>query len=577
MPLRLPVATLAILAGAAVLMPAGAQVPGAAAEPVTPDAFAGQVRAFEAAPMDSAARERLRVLAMRAVATARAMPSDAPARRRLLLDALHALTLVEAHAAAIELAGADLAGQELPNYVIPGLATSYMAEGDPDAAIVLLEGAVRRAPDDAGLVVRLAEAKAEAGSADSADAGLADWLARNPDAAPADRRAVLLARARLARWAGDTGRAAAAVDAAGAAFPGDPAVAAERAALLRATARPRAALRASEDSGDAAADTRAAAWNDLGRPDLALAEAPGDASVRTRSDALAAPRGEAWLGWANSRSGAINSPSGNDEWRAGVLAESAWLGSGWRVGAVAAHQSAEFQGRRPQATRIGGRIVRHVTGGEAMLEAGALVDDFLPGGYAIARHGAWVSDAWRVALRAAANDPEGSLQARAAGIGTDAVSAGATWRPTGTWRIDAGAGRGWLDDGNRHDWASIGAETAQWTWAAGRTSLFGAAWFGRRRDEDVPYFSPRRDRSLELGAVHLREWGLTTHRIRPSVAFYAQSGYDDAIIPRLSYALERPVAEGATLSLEAHVGRPVYDGRRETQAGLVATYRWGAR
>ncbi|MEO5595565.1 MAG: hypothetical protein ABIQ97_00240 [Lysobacteraceae bacterium] len=469
----------------------------------------------------------------------------------------------------------------IPTFAAPGAAQALFAVGRGSEGERLLLEASANAPADPGPVIRLAYLLHDARRSDAARHYLQEWLDRSTsltNITAENRLAAVLALSRLDRWNESFSASAERLAALAKTNPDNPSIRIEQAALQRQRGRPRAALALlGQDEGDAR-EIGAQAWLDLRRPDRAAAllgsGSSSDASARLA--AQRASRGELSAGYANAQSPAIGSPTGNSETAVSLRIDGPLIADAWRVGAHLSRHQADFRGITPRASYGGLRVVRQDTGGETALEIGRTFDNFLRRNYGILDAAYWVRDDVRLAARVAVNDPEGPLQARASGIGTDSLALSATWRPNEAGRVDASVGTTHFDDGNRRNWGSLSGERRVRANASSVTTGFASVYLSNNSLDIAPYFNPARDTTVEVGLVQrLTDRRGDVHTLRPSIARYSQEGFDASWIPRLSYALRVPLHNYQWVQLDLGAARPVYDGQRETRLWLSLTYSWG--
>lgn len=545
------------------------------------DAVAARIRMLEGMPGDAERNRALHAVADAAGRLASGEQPSSPTWRRLQSDRLYALLLASDAAAAVGLyRELRNAGVESPGYTRPQLATALSRMGATDEALDLLRAMAQDAPADPAPAIRSAYLLSDAGRYPEARTPLLEWLQRNGDAADEPRLSAELALARIDRWNEAFASAQDRLDRLAAEHGDSDAVRVEQATLARQRAQPRRALDLVDGlQGDDAKYLAAQAWLDLDRPDRAAALAGSSlaADLETQIRVRQGSRGRLTARYGNSRSPAMDSPHGANELAVAARVDSAPVADGWRFGAAMSSSRAEFRGSTPRSDYAGLRVVRALTGGESSLEVGRTVDDFLPRTYATLEADGWLSDHFRLASRISLNDPESSLQARASGIGSDTFTAAATWRASEAWRVDAGAGYGRFDDGNRRRWGSLSVEARL---AAGQgmvTSGFASLYASANTLRDAAYFNPRHDLTLETGVV----WG---HRgpagswqtLRPSVALYREAGFGTFAIPRLSCGMRFPLGSLRWWQWEISGARPVYDGSRETYWSLALSHGWGA-
>lgn len=542
------------------------------------DQLARRIREFEnAIPSVARTAALLDIAEAGAELSSRLDPSTA-LWLRVQADRLYAFSLAGLNHEVVDayriIQGRDL---EPPRYLIPAISRGLAATGEAEEAGRLLQRAQIAAPQDPSPAIRYAYLQADQGQYDTAIQHLEQWIAtaRGQGVNVADAQLVL---ARLQRW-DERFEASEATLARIEASPAGEALVAERAALQRQRGRPRAAidLVGSIDNRDAR-ESLAQAWMDLGRPDRALDAVNSQHAIDLGERIEASLRGRGMISarYGESRSAAINSPSGAQEFRISGRIDGPWLGNGWRIGAQVTDSQAEFRGATPVARYAGARLVRAVTGGEAVLEAGRSFDNFLPQVYVIFESSLWTSDYLRLGGRVAINDPESSLQARASAVGSDSAAISTTYRRSESLRIDAGLDVAHFDDGNRRGALSFSVESRLLADSSSVTSAFASVYTRRNSLDDPAYFSPRRDTSFEAGLVHgFRGFGNSWQSLRPSLVHYRQDGFRGRFVPRLGYSNRFSLGTGRWWRLDLTAARPVYDGIRETQWSIALSQGWG--
>lgn len=548
---------------------------------VLADQLAQDIRAQQGELASPARAAALKAIAAAGAALVASLDPASALWRRVQADRLYALSLAAHDQEVVAVYRTFQAhGVEPPSYVIDAIAQALARTGQTEEAGQVLEQAAITSPGDPALATRYAYLRADQGQYDTAIQHLGQWIANarstsQDTAALTDAQLVL---ARLQRWderfdAAKHTLAQVDVRHAGSHLE------AEQAALQRQRGRPRASLELLDQAtGQDARTTLALAWMDLGRPDRARdVQGPdGDAALKKRIDTSLRGRGLVSARYAESHSNAIASPHGAQESGIAARVDGPWLGDGWRIGGQFADRRAEFRGATPAASYAAMRLVRAMTGGEAVLEVGRSFDEFLAQNHAIAESSTWINDRIRAGVRVAINDPESSLQARASGIGSDTASVSGTYRANERWRLDAGINAARFDDGNRR-WSMSFSGESRLRAAAGRvTSAFAGAYASRSSLDDAAYFNPRRDASLEAGLVHgFQGFAGSWQSVRPSAVRYWQQGIGSALVPRLGYSSRFAAGPGRWWQLDLAAARPVYDGRRETQWSIALSHGWG--
>lgn len=274
------------------------------------------------------------------------------------------------------------------------------------------------------------------------------------------------------------------------------------------------------------------------------------------------------------------SPQGSRDRRYLAEIDSPLLADRWRITAAALERWAEFRQQRVEDRRYGlglryshDRLDLHLRGNRP--------EDGI-GGSAFGLDLGWrLGERWHAGLSLWRNDPEGSLQARAAGIAVDSLALSASYRrdERSVWRFGAQQLR--FDDGNRRHSVFAGSERRLYTRAHWHMDGLGGIYASTGSADDAPYFNPSRDASLTVGirADHLlwrRYERRLRHRLSVQVGSYWQQHHGSALTPSVDYLHDWQFAHGWQLLYGLNWALPVYDGQRERRLGLHVELRWGA-
>jgi biofilm PGA synthesis protein PgaA len=169
--------------------------------------------------------------------------------------------------------------------------------------------------------------------------------------------------------------------------------------------------------------------------------------------------------------------------------------------------------------------------------------------------------------------------ARAQGIIGDRSAFAMRWQPRAQHALRASYAQVDYSDGNRGETFGL----ASWhRLPLGRRFtlvLEPGLYRGSQRLQDVPYFSPRRDLSLELGAtLERRLWSRSGGRVGHALEFlagqYRQSGYGAQATARIGWRIDWDFATGSHAFLRLARGRRAYDGAPEYQTLLEIGGWW---
>ncbi len=530
----------------------------------------------------------------------------AQAPLRVRYDRLILLNRLGRHAQVREEYRALLAeGHPVPNYLMAAVGDSLMATQHPGEAIPVLEAALKADPAQPQVRSELAYAYLESEQADTALALLQKWQADEPawrwtDGAKAPhanwaRYDADLNLAMVRAYSGDLPTAQRDLEKMVEIAPGNGGTQSSLGNIYLMRGWPRRALERYSmahtlDPRDVPARLgQYDAYIELQRDDLArpihdtlLQRYPGQPSVQRMDRSWRAHRGwqlHAYAEGGRSSGGGGASPLGNDDGRYGVEVQSPILDDRWRVVAFADRRTVDFQDQQINPLRVGlGTRYRY---GRADAEAfvnrpnDSIGQTGLSGGF-----GWQFNDRWHAGVTAARNDADASMQARVAGITADSVALAVDYRRDERTHWSMGASQFRYDDGNRRDTVNSAIEQRLLT----RPSVFvdglGSVYASRGSLDDVPYFNPSEDHSVEIGLrVDQQLWRHYErhfrHRLTVSVGQYWQQGYGSALVPSAEYRHEWQIGEGRIFEYGVSWSRPVYDGQRERHIGLDVGLRWG--
>jgi biofilm PGA synthesis protein PgaA len=530
----------------------------------------------------------------------------AQAPRRIRLDRLILLNRLSRHAQLREEYLALRAdGVELPDYVLPAVGDSLMATQHPDEAIPVLSQAVKNDPSRFQARSELAYAYLETEQAGTAIDYLVNWQkdepiwrwgpnARAPYANWA-RYEVDLNLAMIRAYSNDLPTAQTELEKMVAIGPGNGGLQTALGGVYQMRGWPRRALERHQmaytlDPRDVSPRIGmfeshiALQRDDQARPihDDLLARYPNQPSVQRMDRAWRAHRGwqlEANAEVGRSSGGGGASPLGNDDGSYRVQASSPILADRWRVLAFADRRSVDFQNQRINPWWFGAGVNYRFDQLDGELVALHPNDDVGDTGLR-AGLGWQFNDQWHIGASAARNDADASMQARVSGITADSVALATTYtrNERTQWRVGASQYR--YDDGNRRDTVSTSVEQRLLSRPTLQVDGLGSLYASRGSRDDVPYFNPSRDRSVEIGLrIDQQLWRHYEkhfrHRLTVSVGDYWQEDFGSALVPSVEYRHEWQIGAGRIFEYGVRWSRPVYDGQRERHVGLEAGLRWG--
>ncbi|PZT07320.1 poly-beta-1,6 N-acetyl-D-glucosamine export porin PgaA [Stenotrophomonas maltophilia] len=530
-------------------------------------------------------------------------PSQAPLRIRM--DRLILLNRLGRHAQVREEARAlQAGGHTLPDYVLPAVGDSLMGTLHPEEAIPVLQAAVAGDPARDASHSELAYAYLESEQQEKAIDLLQAWRDKEPawrwsngksPYANWSRYEADLNLAMVRAYSGDLVTAQHDLESMVDIAPGNGGLQSALGSVYMMRGWPRRALQRQQMAH--ALDPRdieprlgmeeayvALQRDDLARPlhDDLVARYPTQPAVERMDQAWRAHRGwqlKAWTDIGRSSGGGGTSPLGNNDRHYGVEVETPILDDRWRLFALADRRSNDFQDQRIDPLWLGAGVRYRF--GQLDAEAAVLRANDHIGDTGLRVGVGWqFNDYWHAGLVAARNDPEASMQARAAGITADSVSAQVDYRRSELTHWMLGASRFRYDDGNHRELFSTSIEQRLLTRPRWLLDGLASAYTSRGSRDDAPYFNPKRDRMVEIGLrIDQQLWRHYErhfrHRLTVSLGDYWQDGFGSALVPTVSYMHEWQLGPGRVLEYGVRWSRPVYDGHRERHIGFEAALRWG--
>ncbi|MCU1056123.1 poly-beta-1,6 N-acetyl-D-glucosamine export porin PgaA [Stenotrophomonas maltophilia] len=530
-------------------------------------------------------------------------PSQAPLRIRM--DRLILLNRLGRHAQVREEARALQAeGHTLPDYVLPAVGDSLMGTLHPEEAIPVLQAAVAGDPARDASHSELAYAYLESEQQEKAIDLLQAWRDKEPawrwsngksPYANWSRYEADLNLAMVRAYSGDLVTAQHDLESMVDIAPGNGGLQSALGSVYMMRGWPRRALQRQQMAH--ALDPRdieprlgmeeayvALQRDDLARPlhDDLVARYPTQPAVERMDQAWRAHRGwqlKAWTDIGRSSGGGGTSPLGNNDRHYGVEVETPILDDRWRLFALADRRSTDFQDQRIDPLWLGAGVRYRF--GQLDAEAAVLRANDHIGDTGLRVGVGWqFNDYWHAGLVAARNDPDASMQARAAGISADSVSAQVDYRRSELTHWMLGASRFRYDDGNHRELFSTSIEQRLLTRPRWLLDGLASAYTSRGSRDDAPYFNPKRDRMVEIGLrIDQQLWRHYErhfrHRLTVSLGDYWQDGFGSALVPTVSYMHEWQLGPGRVLEYGVRWSRPVYDGHRERHIGFEAALRWG--
>lgn len=530
-------------------------------------------------------------------------PGQAPLRIRM--DRLILLNRLGRHAEVREEARALQAeGHSLPDYVLPALGDSLMGTLHPEEAIPVLQAAVAGDPTRDASRSELAYAYLESEQQEKAIDLLQAWHDKEPPwrwsngkspYANWSRYEADLNLAMVRAYSGDLPTAQRDLESMVDIAPGNGGLQSALGSVYMMRGWPRRALQRHQmahvlDPRDIEARLGmeeayvALQRDDLARPlhDDLVARYPTQPAVRRMDQAWRAHRGwqlKAWTDIGRSSGGGGISPLGNNDRRYGMEVQTPVLDDRWRLFALAERRSVDFQDQRIDPLWLGAGVRYRF--GRLDAEAAVLRANDHIGDTGLRVGVGWqFNDEWHAGLVAARNDPEASMQARAAGITADSVGAQVAYRRSERTHWTFGASRFRYEDGNHRELFGTALEQRLLTRPRWLIDGLASAYASRGSRDDAPYFNPARDRMVEIGLrIDQQLWRHYErhfrHRLTVSLGDYWQDGHGSALVPSVSYLHEWQFGPGRVFEYGVRWSRPVYDGHRERHIGFEAALRWG--
>lgn len=540
---------------------------------------------------------------------------------RTRFDELVMLNHLERHAEVVERYRALQAEQvEIPMYALAKVGQSLLAAKHPEEAATVLETVTRQWPQDEDSQLQLAYAYSESERFDAADAQLEKIKRAQPPfvRVPGAKESQQNWRhydadsqqAMIALYGEDTVGAQRRLEQMAKIGPGNAGLQADLGVLYRKrgwTDRALERFRMAQTLEPANVSARVGQVGgllehnrvDLARPirDELLRNRARDVQVEQMARSWDSRLGWQWrLSTAFGRSdsdgdrGATASPLGSRDAAHTLEVASPLIGDRWRLTAHAQDAWADYDDGAGGKDRVHDRragVGALYAYDRLTLGVGAdrSNDRWLPSGE---RTGYYVDAGWRFSdvLQGSAawyaTTPEASLQARRAGLHADALSLGLRWTPSERSSLAASAQQlRYSDDNTRTAFGLAGAQRL-YTRPHLRVDGLAEAYASRasRTGDDIPYFNPSRDGSLNLGLRidHLAWRRYERHfrqRLTVQAGPYWQENYGSHWVPQVRYEHEWRFGTGRVLDYGVNWSRPVYDGIREDRLGFDLSFRWG--
>lgn len=188
-------------------------------------------------------------------------------------------------------------------------------------------------------------------------------------------------------------------------------------------------------------------------------------------------------------------------------------------------------------------------------------------------------DNWNASLAYDSQAIDISLRGRYYGIDAKSLSFDTGYRVSDTRDFGIGMQHYEFSDGNRRESASARWYERLYTHPRFRTNGILRLYASRNRLTDVPYFSPRRDRSIEYTLdnewLTYRDYGFRFYqRLILTLGRYYQDGFDGENVTAIRYEHDWNVHDNLLLLYGVKRSRPVYDGIREPTTGWYLTFVW---
>lgn len=554
------------------------------------DAAVAEFRAANRAPTPAEALAGLQRALDRLDALLLHPAPDAASLRRARSDRVVVLAALGKNSEALQaVAALEGEGAPLPAYVLSSAGDAAAGLPDPAQALAWYERALAADPGlesaHAGRIFALADLD----RLDEAERILRERLKGAPPG-PATARDELRLSMVLA-WRGDLDEALARSQALLEAWPADADVAIESAGVLLQAERPRDALARYEAAlartpgsrrallGRAQALERLARWDEAQAAYAALGpQEPGWRPLARARESSEADRAAQLSFTLRTAEGPDRELAGS-EWLREARLSSPRSRAGWRAFVGTREAQAEYQGQdlRDRRHFIGASLQRGDWRVRGQLnrpddgfsdEAGWALDvDWQP------------ADRLSLSLGYAQAAYDLPLRGRAVGTVGDRWSLAARWQPSAQHAIRASLGSTDYSDGNRSKTLGLGTSHRSSLGRRSTLTLEPALFASRQSRQDVPYFSPEHDLSVELGgALEQRLWLRPGRRLAHALEFgfgqQRQSGFDPDVTARLAYRLDWDVSPGTRLFLRIGRSRRAYDGVPEYQTRLELGGWW---
>lgn len=554
------------------------------------DAAVAEFRAANRAPTPAEALAGLQRALDRLDALLLHPAPDAASLRRARSDRVVVLAALGKNSEALQaVAALEGEGAPLPAYVLSSAGDAAAGLPDPAQALAWYERALAADPGlesaHAGRIFALADLD----RLDEAERILRERLKGAPPG-PATARDELRLSMVLA-WRGDLDEALTRSQALLEAWPADADVAIESAGVLLQAERPRDALARYEAAlartpgsrrallGRAQALERLARWDEAQAAYAALGpQEPGWRPLARARESSEADRAAQLSFTLRTAEGPDRELAGS-EWLREARLSSPRSRAGWRAFVGTREAQAEYQGQdlRDRRHFIGASLQRGDWRVRGQLnrpddgfsdEAGWALDvDWQP------------ADRLSLSLGYAQAAYDLPLRGRAVGTVGDRWSLAARWQPSAQHAIRASLGSTDYSDGNRSETLGLGTSHRSSLGRRSTLTLEPALFASRQSRQDVPYFSPEHDLSVELGgALEQRLWLRPGRRLAHALEFgfgqQRQSGFDPDVTARLAYRLDWDVSPGTRLFLRIGRSRRAYDGVPEYQTRLELGGWW---
>jgi len=190
-----------------------------------------------------------------------------------------------------------------------------------------------------------------------------------------------------------------------------------------------------------------------------------------------------------------------------------------------------------------------------------------------------LSDYWLLSSAIEMDSDSVPLRGYRAGVESDLISVRARFAPNETLSVGFGAAFDELSDGNSRTQLSAEGRRRLINQSKLIVELIGEAFLGKRRTDEVPYFSPRHDAGALVGAElqwrALRAYEKRlTHVFRAELGSYDQAGYASSGIWRVAYMMPFELNQRFSTWLGVWRNRMHYDGADEYSTTISATVQF---